>query len=283
MDGTEGCGPDLSRRAMLLAGVSVTALAACAQGAQPAPAPAAATPRPDGFSLFLPDRNFDRSVVSPSPTPAQSPTAVPVRSAPAFTVHDLVPDAPKNAVALTIDDGPHPYWTPRVLDLLAHYKVLATFCLVGLEVRAFPDLVRRTVAAGHVVCNHSNTHPQPFTRLSADQLDVEIGVSQTIIATETGHVPKLFRAPGGAWSPLVFTAAARHGLIPIDWDIDPRDWSRPGTPTIVRKLLAARPGDILLCHDGGGDRSETLAALTQVLPVLLARGYDFVTLTPAVA
>jgi peptidoglycan/xylan/chitin deacetylase (PgdA/CDA1 family) len=282
MDGPEGRGPALSRRAALLAGVSATMLASCAQGAPPAPAPAVATPRPDGFSLFLPDRTFDRSVVSPSPTPTETPAAVQVRSAPAFTVHDLIPDAPKNAVALTIDDGPHPQWTPRVLDLLAHYKVLATFCLVGLEVRAFPDLVRSTVRAGHMVCNHTNTHPQPFNRLPADRLDVEIGSAQTIISTETGHLPKLFRAPGGAWSPLVFSAAARHGLIPIDWDIDPRDWSRPGTATIVRKLLAARPGDILLCHDGGGDRSETLAALAQVLPVLLARGYEFITLAPTV-
>jgi peptidoglycan/xylan/chitin deacetylase (PgdA/CDA1 family) len=269
----------MSRREALLAGVSATMLASCAR-----PASAAVPSRPDGFSLFLPDRNFDGSADARSPFPrrTEGPPMLPVRSKPVFTVHDLLPDAPRSAVALTIDDGPHPLWTPRMLDLLARYHVRATFCLVGLEVRAFPDVVRRAVAAGHMVCNHSNTHPQPFTGLSAEQLDVEIGTAQAVIVAETGHSPKLFRAPGGTWSKGVFTAVAAHGLIPIDWDVDPRDWARPGTGAITSRLLAARPGDILLCHDGGGDRSETLAALTRVLPVLLARGYQFVTLEPAV-
>ena len=283
MDRSDGRTPALSRRGALLAGVSATVLASCA------PAPAARRPvpassaRPDGFNLSVPDRDFDGSAElwTPAPRRFTGPPALPVRSKPVFTVHDLLPNAPAHAVALTIDDGPHPAWTPRVLDLLARYQIHATFCLVGLEVRAFPALVRRAVGAGHMVCNHTFTHPQPFTGLSTARLDVEIGSTQTVIITETGHTPKLFRAPGGDWNRGVFAAVAAHGLIPIDWDVDPRDWSRPGTGIVVRKLLAARPGDIQRCHDGGGDRSETLAALTQVLPVLLARGYKFVTLEPA--
>ena len=76
----------------------------------------------------------------------------------------------------------------------------------------------------------------------------------------------------------MFDTAARHGLEPIDWDVDPRDWARPGVPAITRRLLRANPGDILLCHDGGGDRSQTYAALTRVLPELKARGLTFVSL-----
>jgi peptidoglycan/xylan/chitin deacetylase (PgdA/CDA1 family) len=197
-----------------------------------------------------------------------------------FTVRDLLPGAPPNAIALTIDDGPHPYWTPRVLDVLAQYKVQATFCLIGVEVRACPDLARRAVADGHGLANHTNTHPLPFARLAAEQVDVEIGSAQAIIVGETGYSPKLFRAPGGEWSPAIFQSVAAHGLIPIDWDVDPRDWSRPGTGTVTSRMLAARPGDILLCHDGGGDRSETVAALATVIPILLGRGLDFVPLDP---
>jgi peptidoglycan/xylan/chitin deacetylase (PgdA/CDA1 family) len=198
-----------------------------------------------------------------------------------FTVHELLPNAPRNAVALSIDDGPNPDWTPRVLDLLARYQVRATFCVIGMEARTLPALLGRAVAQGHSLANHTNTHPQPFTRLSAAQIDVEIGSAQTVIAGETGHTPTLFRAPGGDWSPTVFQSVAAHGLIPIDWDIDPKDWTRPGATTITSRMLAARPGDILLCHDGGGDRSETVAALVTVIPALLNRGLVFVPLVPA--
>jgi peptidoglycan-N-acetylglucosamine deacetylase len=272
MDRSGGRDLAVSRRAALLAGLSAAMMATYAG---PTSRPRAQR-RPDGFHLRLPGP--DDFTVPAGPKSGLSP--VPVRSRPVFRVQDLMPDAPANAVALTIDDGPHPYWTPRVLDLLAHYKVAATFCLVGLEVKAFPDLVRRAVTAGHRVCNHSYTHPQPFGRLAPDQLTTEIGTTQTVIYGDTGHTPRLFRAPGGAWNSTVFATVAAHGLYPIDWDVDPRDWSSPGSDTITRRLLAARPGDILLCHDGGGDRAETLASLTQVLPALLGRGLRFVPLDP---
>jgi peptidoglycan/xylan/chitin deacetylase (PgdA/CDA1 family) len=276
MDGSGGReAAAVSRRAALLAGLSASVLASCAPGTG-----AAQSDRPDGFSPVLPTHDVE---TPPPADTSSSPRPVPVRTHPAYQVRDLVPSAPANAVALTIDDGPHPYWTPKVLDLLAHYRIQATFCLVGLEVRAFPQVVRHTVAAGHSVCNHTYTHPQPFTQLTAAQLGVEIGSTQAIITAETGRAPRLFRAPGGGWSRDVFAAAAGHGLNPIDWDVDPRDWSEPGTGVIIRRLLAAKPGDILLCHDGGGDRAETLAALTMVVPVLLGRGLRFVSLDQALA
>jgi peptidoglycan/xylan/chitin deacetylase (PgdA/CDA1 family) len=211
--------------------------------------------------------------------PAPRPTiAAPVRAKPVFKVRDLLPRAPSNAVALTIDDGPHPYWTPRVLSVLHRYGVRATFSLVGVEVYAHRGLVRRIVADGHAICNHTMTHPQPFARRTPAQIDQEITRAQSVIVDAAGIAPRLFRSPGGSWSPEVLSAVARRGMIPIDWDVDPKDWSRPGTSKIVNRLAAARPGDILLCHDGGGNRSQTVHALRAVLPQLKAQGYTFVTL-----
>jgi peptidoglycan/xylan/chitin deacetylase (PgdA/CDA1 family) len=193
-------------------------------------------------------------------------------------VHDVIPHAPKRAVALTIDDGPDPTWTPKVLDLLAHYEVTATFCLIGIQVRKYPDLVRKIVEAGHQVANHTMHHPVNLYRLPGHRVDAEIGDAYKEIKDVTGVSPKLFRAPGGTWSRRVLKSVARHGMLPLDWDVDPRDWSRPGTRHITHALLHAKPGDILLCHDGGGDRSETLRALHTVIPRLKKRDLEFISL-----
>ncbi|MCK9897521.1 polysaccharide deacetylase family protein [Frankia sp. AgB32] len=197
---------------------------------------------------------------------------------PARRVRDLLPDAPAGAVALTLDDGPHPTWTPRMLDVLRTHQVLATFCLVGDQARAHPALVRAILGAGHSVCNHTMTHPQPFSRRPRAQMRAEISRAQEAIVAAGGRSPRLFRAPGGDWSPDVLATADELGLIPLGWDVDPRDWSRPGEEAIVRALSVARAGDILLSHDGGGDRSQTVAALDRVLPALRARGCVFVAL-----
>ncbi len=102
--------------------------------------------------------------------------------------------------------------------------------------------------------------------------------AQDAIVRAAGFTPRQFRSPGGSWSAAMMRLASAHDLLAIDWDVDPRDWSRPGTAHIVGAMLAARPGDVLLCHDGGGDRSETYTALSTVLPRLKARGLTFVTL-----
>lgn len=216
---------------------------------------------------------------TPTPTPAPGSPPVAARSHPVYTVHELMPNAPSNAIALTIDDGPDPRWTPQVLALLDRHGLKATFFLVGYRVRTHPGLARRIVAAGHSVGNHTYNHRIPFTGLSAAQIDAEIGNGQTAILEETGYSPRLARTPGGAYDTTILAKIAEHGLIPVNWDVDPKDWSRPGTATIEARLLATRPGDILLCHDGGGDRSQTVAALADAIPALLTRGLRFVPLT----
>ncbi|WP_426511609.1 polysaccharide deacetylase family protein [Dactylosporangium sp. McL0621] len=181
------------------------------------------------------------------------------------------------AVALTVDDGPHPEWTPPLLDLLARHDIRATFFLIGDRVREHPDLARRIAGAGHLLGNHSMTHPHPFAALGTAALEAEVGGTQEAIQEATGVRPEVFRAPSGNWSPAVLRAAARHGLTPVDWAVNPSDWRRPGTGHIARVLSRTRPGRIMLCHDGGGDRSQTVAALAQALPRLLARGLTFAT------
>lgn len=199
-------------------------------------------------------------------------------SRPARQVRDLLNTAPPGAIALTIDDGPHPLWTPQVLDLLRQHGIPATFSLIGMQARASPGLVKRILAEGHSVANHSMTHPQPFGCLAPAALHRQIADAQSAITEAGGVAPALFRAPGGDWSAAVLSTVVGLQLRPLGWDVDPRDWSRPGTALITHRLLAAQPGDILLCHDGGGDRTQTLESLRTVLPALKARGLRFVRL-----
>ena len=197
---------------------------------------------------------------------------------PVHGLKDLSPVAPPTAVALTIDDGPHPTWTPQMLDLLAEFHVPATFSLIGEQVSEYPDLVKRIVASGHQVSDHTMTHPINLPQLSAGRIKEEIGGAHDRIAQLTGVTPKFFRAPGGNWSTQVLDIAAQHGMISIDWAVDPRDWARPGTRQITESLLGAKAGDILLCHDGGGERAETIQALRNAIPTLQKRGLTFVAL-----
>jgi peptidoglycan/xylan/chitin deacetylase (PgdA/CDA1 family) len=209
--------------------------------------------------------------------------SLPTQRKPIFTLSDYRritkgPAFPSDAVALTIDDGPHPVWTPKILRLLDKYHVPAMFCMIGNQVLGHEAVAKSVVKAGHQIANHTWSHPIKLPGNSSAQVHKEILRAQEKIHDATGYTPKLFRSPGGGWSPTVFREAARADLIPLDWSDDPRDWARPGTAAIRKRLLAARPGQILLCHDGGGDRSETYAALSTVLPALTARGYRFVAL-----
>jgi peptidoglycan/xylan/chitin deacetylase (PgdA/CDA1 family) len=180
------------------------------------------------------------------------------------------------AVGLTVDDGPDPVWTPRVLRLLAIAHVHATFCLVGREVAKHPELVRAIVRGGHALCNHTWNHDELLARRSPAVLRSELARTQAAVRRAAGVSPRLFRAPGGGWSPAVEREARRQGMTPLKWSVDPRDWARPGARHIAGVVLATlRPGAIVLLHDGGGDRSQTLKALKFLLIRLPRMGYSF--------
>jgi peptidoglycan-N-acetylglucosamine deacetylase len=189
---------------------------------------------------------------------------------PLYYVRDV-----SKTIALTIDDGPDPVYTPQVLEILRQYRVTATFSMIGLHVAAYPDLARSVADAGHQIANHTWTHADLAT-MKATAVQAEMTRASQAIHAATGRTPVLFRAPYGAWSPAVIRQCEHMKMIPLDWSVDPRDWARPGTRSIVRNIMQnTRPGSIILEHDGGGNRSETVAALRIVIPALLREGYQF--------
>ncbi|WP_344958989.1 polysaccharide deacetylase family protein [Actinomadura miaoliensis] len=268
------------RRALWLLGAAGLAALSADGVRQGAASTRKAAPPPDQVAQ-------GRPVVHATPTPTPTPTPRP----PAWTqspltavktpireLTDLSPAPPPNTIALTIDDGPHPVYTPKVLDVLAEHQVTATFFIIGEQVKEFPRLARRIADAGHQVCNHTMTHPLSMTSLSSKRLRKEIGEAHDRIAQVTGIVPTFFRSPGGAWSQRVLDITAEHDMLPVDWAVDPRDWTRPGVARIRRTLVGSKAGNIMLCHDGGGDRSQTVAALRKAIPALKKRGLTFVAL-----
>ncbi|MEO6886850.1 MAG: polysaccharide deacetylase family protein [Jatrophihabitantaceae bacterium] len=183
-----------------------------------------------------------------------------------------------HGLLLTIDDGPSPQWTPQFLALLRKYKIKATFSLIGRQVAQYPSLVRAIVKDGHSLANHTWDHDEKLAIRPAATIHSEIARTQDAIIAASGYRPHLYRAPGGGWGPPIFAEIAAQQMTPLGWNIDPRDWARPGIPAITAAMLKAGPGDIILCHDGGGDRSQTYSALTTVISTLQSRGLHFITL-----
>lgn len=188
-----------------------------------------------------------------------------------------VSSVPGKAVALTIDDGPNPTYTPKILQLLAKLRIKATFCLIGNSVRKYPQLVKQIAAGGHALCNHTMNHDLGLRNKSRSQIHTDItGASTKITQASGGTKPIFFRAPGGNWNAKLREESRKVALTPLHWNVDSRDWSRPGVGHIVSVIGNAKPGSVILCHDGGGDRSQTYAALQQALPRLKSRGLAFV-------
>ena len=185
-------------------------------------------------------------------------------------------DGPK-VVALTIDDGPSPVYTPQVLQILRQYGITASFSMIGRNAATFPGVAREVAAAGHMIVNHTWDHYN-LGYMPAVAVQDEIAQATDAIHAATGERPRMFRAPYGVWPPAVFSYCAQAGLTPLAWSVDPRDWSRPGVRAIVRDILSdIRTGSIILEHDGGGNRSQTVTALKIWLPRLLDAGYLFTT------
>jgi peptidoglycan-N-acetylglucosamine deacetylase len=212
---------------------------------------------------------------SPRPRPSAAPTRVEAARAPASgQPMYYVDDGPK-VIALTIDDGPSPAYTPQVLRILEKYGVRATFSMVGQNVTYYPAVARDVAQAGHTIINHTWNHAN-LTSLKASQQRTEITRATDAIHAATGVRPRMFRAPYGAWSQQVLSYCATEKLIPLDWSVDPQDWARPGVSEIVGTIMkTTKSGSIILEHDGGGDRSQTVAALKIVIPRLLDEGYRF--------
>ena len=189
----------------------------------------------------------------------------------------------ENAVALTFDDGPSPVDTPRVLDILHRLHVHATFFVIGFLVDAYPQLVLREHRAGMSIGNHTYNHPEvpPFGTLPRRLLAAEIDLGAKSLA-RIGIVTHLLRPPAGNNSPRVESVAEAVGERVVLWSVDPVDWAAGVTAAQIKRrvLSAVQPGSIVILHDGGGDRSATVAALPGIIKGIRHRHLRLVALTP---
>ncbi|MFG2639721.1 polysaccharide deacetylase family protein [Streptomyces sp. NPDC048370] len=178
------------------------------------------------------------------------------------------------SMVLTFDDGPDPRYTPEILATLRHYGCRAMFFVCGEMAAAHQDLVREMAADGHVVGNHSWSHPL-IPKLRPSRIRDELGSTSDLVESILGSAPLWYRAPFGAWNRHSFEIGAELGMEPLAWTVDTLDWKEPGTGSIVRRVLdGAGPGVVVLSHDAGGNRSQSVAALGRYLPELLDAGYS---------
>lgn len=214
-------------------------------------------------------------------TQTPSPAATPA-SRPATAIARGNPWLPE--VALTFDDGPSQY-TPQILAILQRYGVQATFFSIGQNIAQFPTYLQQGLAGKNAVENHTFTHPH-LTTLPFASICRELSTTQNAVLRETGTCPTVFRPPYGEYNADVVSAASQLGLTVVTWDADACDWSipQPSAEVIASRILnAADNGAILLLHEGGGNRANTVAALPAIITGLLARGLTLVTLPQMLA
>jgi peptidoglycan/xylan/chitin deacetylase (PgdA/CDA1 family) len=188
-----------------------------------------------------------------------------------------------SVVALTFDDGPQVDYTPRLLDILNQFEVSATFFLIGKHIESHFDLAQQIVRAGHEVGNHTLTHPALF-RLTEEQMTYEITRTDELLRSLDGAEPRFLRPPMGLFTKRVLDIVEQLGYKTVVGDVYPRDSHLPGQEKIVRRVLSrVITGSIIILHDGGNsvqiDRTQTLAAVQEIIPQLKSRGFDFVTLS----
>jgi peptidoglycan-N-acetylglucosamine deacetylase len=186
-------------------------------------------------------------------------------------------------LALTYDDGPNDPHTLRLLEVLARHNVHATFFLIGRYVRQRPDIVREIVKAGHVVGNHTFTHPLLIFKSEAE-ISKELTDCRGVLQQAIGEHSNLFRPPFGGRRPAVLRIARELRLKPVMWNVTGYDWNAPPAATIEHKVTSqVRGGDVILLHDGGhremgADRSPTVLATDHLITRYKSEGYDFATI-----
>jgi cellulose synthase/poly-beta-1,6-N-acetylglucosamine synthase-like glycosyltransferase/peptidoglycan/xylan/chitin deacetylase (PgdA/CDA1 family) len=247
------------------------------------------------FAVSLLIEGYTRGVLgensSAEPSPGSGGAAAPAAvtgAGPVISVagaHARSCPMPARTVALTFDDGPDPTWTPKILAILRHYRVPGTFFLVGAHVASYPALVRDELREGDEVGSHTYTHANLAT--AGWRENFELTLTQNALAGAAGIRTRLLRMPYSsepdALSAADWRAAARagrDGYLVVLTSLDTRDWARPGAAHIVAAAMPRdRHGAIIMFHDGGGDRAQTVAALPAIITQLRARGYHFTTVT----
>jgi len=191
-------------------------------------------------------------------------------------------DSGSHQIALTYDDGPNDPHTLRLLEVLARHGAYATFFLIGRYVQQHPEIAREIVAAGHVVGNHTFSHPLLIFKSEAE-IRRELSECRSALQEAIGEPSNLFRPPFGGRRPAVLRVARELGLVPVMWNVTGYDWNAPPAAVIERKIAKRiRGGDVILLHDGGhkqmgADRSQTVIATDHLITRYKAEGYEFVT------
>lgn len=251
---------------------------------------------------------YKKNAKADEPNPAASTAAAPVKTVPnksyrTPTVNGPVPRNPdlnlsagfssgagvthsrgpadRPFVAITFDDGPTPQNTPRLLDMLRQRNIKATFYVIGRNVEMYPDIVRRTVAEGHEIGNHTYTH-RLLTKLSDDEVLREMSRTRDAVAAAAGVQPRTMRPPYGALlqrqRELVHS---QFGYPTVLWSVDPRDWQRPGASVVASRILTGTTnGSVILAHDL---HAPTVDAMPAALDGLLKKGFRFVTVSQMIA
>ena len=193
----------------------------------------------------------------------------------AYTQYVRIAGKQHRELALTFDDGPGPY-TPQVLRALERYKVAATFFEVGVLEQYFHVSTTAIVAHGDVIGDHTELHA-PMSKLSAAEQQSELLEQTSVIGRYGAPFPRLFRPPYGLWNGTTLSLLRKYRMLMVLWTVDTSDYELPGVKAIVHSAVSgARPGAIILMHDGGGNRQETVDALPLIIKALRARGYKLV-------
>ncbi|KUO17504.1 polysaccharide deacetylase family protein [Streptomyces dysideae] len=263
----------LTRRRAMLAGTAAVgaagtaALLAAVTGEEPVRPPAAPAAGPLARRPLKPSAYRLQPLTGYGP-PRTVPARPLVRREPFLRISGR-----GRTMVLTFDDGPDPRYTPAILDTLAEYDVRAMFFVCGEMAADHRELLARMAEEGHVVGNHTWSHPL-LTRLSRAQIHSQMERTSDVVEEAYGERPQWFRAPYGAWNRAAFQLGAELGMEPLAWTVDTLDWTTPGTRTIVSRVEnGAAPGVVVLSHDAGGDRSQSVRALRDYLPQLLDSGY----------
>jgi peptidoglycan/xylan/chitin deacetylase (PgdA/CDA1 family) len=211
--------------------------------------------------------------------PAATTTPSPTPSEPVIPTAPVIKTSSDKVVALSFDDGPDEKWTPKILDILKEQNVKATFFLVGTQVKKHPDMVKRILAEGHDISNHSWDH-KDLTKLTPQAMSDEIKNTSEAIFEAAGVYPNLCRAPYGATNSSVKEVAKTQGCVMVGWQVDTRDWAGDSVDTMMKAVRSqVRPGAVVLEHSFGGknsDLSNTVALLPQMISYLKSEGYSIV-------
>lgn len=234
--------------------------------------------RPFKYALIFILSAYAAAAAQDSGLGATSPTPNPP-STEKITFTEVNVDGPY--IAMTFDDGPHATNTPKLLEMAAERHIKLTFFVLGECVVQNPDVLRREVAEGHEIGNHSWSHPN-LARLSDEGLRTQLQRTEDMIGKTAGIKPKLMRPPYGELTKRQrILANHEFGYRVILWDVDPLDWKRPGSDVVAQRIIAgARPGSIILSHD---IHPPTIAAMPQVFDALLTKGFKFVTVSELLA